>query len=302
MDFESRDTIWSTLQAEPSLSEDSTNKLCKICMALEIFKLAVCAGDCHQCENNLLSILTESIPENLIQSHLHSIKSNTNFSYKLEEIEKKLPMYVERQQSAMSSLSKKVEILNSAAEKLRAENLNLKDIVLKWQMCWIASQEKNEKLKQEIIEVKAFQGELMKTIQNYFSDSKVLWEVVAEYMKGNIMEKKVSALDDAVIEEIAKMDQLWEEVKILKETQEKLEKDSKDLANIGKHCHSLDQAADKVHAYSFKACEQQKIIETRLQELTEYLGIKQIERANEEYRVKVQELRKKTSECLLKPN
>ena len=302
MDFESRNTIWSTLQANTSLSEDSTNKLCKVCMALEIFKLAVCAGDCNQCEDNLLSILTESIPEKFIQNHLLSIKSNTYLSFKLEEIEKKLPMYIERQQSVVSVLSKKVEMLASAAEKLRLENLNLKDIVLKWQTGWLASQEKTEKLKREIIEIKAFQGELMKTIQNYFNDSKVLWEVVGEYMKGSSMENKVSALDDAVIEEMAKIDQLWEEVRNLKESHEKLEKNVKDLTQVRKHCYNLDQTAEKIQSYSTKACENQKLIETRLQQLTEYLGIKQIEKANEEYRVKVQELRKKTSECLLKPN
>lgn len=302
MDFEARDSIWATLQVKSPITEDSSNTLCKVCIALEIFKLAVCAGDCNQCESNLLSTLTEIIPQNLIDPHLSAIKSSVGVRFKLEELEKKLPMYVERQQSSFNILNKKVEMLAAVAEKLRLENLSLKDKILMWQLTWMELQEKNEKVKNELGEIKAFQSQLMKTVQSYLSDSKVLWEVVNEYMRGKSMEIKVSELDDLVIEEITKMDYLWEDVKNLKEAQDSLKSELEDLKKIGKHCYNLDLAVEQVLECNFKAYDLQKIIETRLQELGEYLGIKQIEIANEEYRNKVLELRKKTSECFLKPN
>ena len=302
MDFEARDSIWATLQAKSPTTEDSSDKLCKVCIALEIFKLAVCAGDCKQCECNLLSTLTETIPENLIEPHLAAIKSTVGLGFKLEEMEKKLPMYVERQQAAFNVLIKKVEMLTAVAEKLRLENLSLKDKIQMWQVALMESQAKSEKFKNEVSEIKAFQGQLLETVQNYLSDSKILWEAVNEYLSMKNMEKKVSELDDLVIEEISKMDHLWDDVKKMKEAQENLKSELEVLKKIGKNCCNLDLAVEKVLECNFQAYDLQKIIETRLQQLGDYLGIKQIEIANEEYRNKVLELRKKTNECFLKPN
>ena len=302
MDFESRDFIWANFQNSVNSSINESN-LCSTCVAFEILKIAVCPGDCNKCEGNLITLLQETIPENIIKSHLDHIKVVLAQNSLLEELEKKLPLYSEKFRVENSRIERRVDDLMSVCEKLQQENDRLRDRVRILQISYLKSEDMREKVENEMRKVKTIQSKIEKSVQEYFEESRVVWETVAEFFCFEKIGKRVDRLDDRVIEEYAAIDKVAEGLNDVVLRFEKVKDEQESVKVDMKHCKNLDCAVEQVMEFHHKIYDLNKKIDKGIKDLeTNLANSNDIEKANEEYKMKVLELRRKTSECLLKPN
>lgn len=302
MDFESRDFIWANFQNSVNSSTNEAN-LCNTCIAFEILKIAVCPGDCNKCEGNLITLLQETIPENTIKSHLDNVKVVLAQNSLLEELEKKLPLYSEKFRADNDKIERRVDELMNVCEKLQLENSKLRDRIRILQISYLKSEDMREKVEIEMRKVKKIQSGIVKSVQEYFEESRIVWETVAEFFTFEKIRERIDGLDDRVIEEFAAIDKVAEGLNDVVLGFEKV-KDEQDSVRIDmKHCKNLDGAVEQVMEFHHKIYDLNKKIDKGIKDLEINLAnSNDIEKANEEYKMKVLELRRKTSECLLKPN
>jgi DNA repair exonuclease SbcCD ATPase subunit len=300
MDFESRDFLWTTFQNEVNKSVSQSTGLCKTCIALEILKLSVCAGDCLSCEENLFSLFEDLVTPTHLNSHLKSLKQAILQSSQIEELEKKLPLYQESQNSVVSLIEQKVQTLEGLSEKLAIENKELKKKISLLQGNWMESLEVLQKFDLEIQTVKKIQKEIERKVQRYFEESRIIWEAVVESFKFQDFQNKVEKIDDKLLEEFQVIDQLAEDVKIITDRVEDVKSDQKELKDFNKHCANLDYAVEQVLEFHHKIYDLNKSAEEKLKGLNEnFEDYVKIEKVNAEYKSSLLHMRKQTSETFL---
>ena len=206
MDFDSREVLWTHFITKLDESITPSLQTCKICIALEILKLASCAENCSNCETNLFSIIFKEIPAETLAPHLNTIKLNVTTHQKLEELEQKIPCVDFIQ--IIEKLDSKANFLTSELEKLNKENRKMKEKLLFAQACAFEYKEKYENFLEEAENIlknqQKIQGFVQEIGENIFFNRELLFEI----QNSIDLNKKVEKLDNLIIEEYSTIDEL----------------------------------------------------------------------------------------------
>lgn len=302
MDFDSRETLWASfIKPETNQSVDCES-ICKTCAALEMLKLSLCAGNCNDCEKNLLTQIFPDVAEKTIRPHLENLKANFLIFSKLEELEKKVPIYNENYLEKIENLELKVCDLVQRLEKLLFENKNLKTKLLWAQACNSEYKEKYEDCLKEVEKVRESQKEVEKFMESIGKDVDENGEVLRELKKAADLEEKIEKLDDKVIDEYGKIDEIWGEIQEISAAQKKIENSHEEVKKYIVHCKNLDCATETILEYHHSAISFLKVIDSKMQEMLKTIRIdKFLEVTSEEFKNNVMQLRKQT-ESLLGPS
>ena len=303
MDFDSREALWTSFirkSIDQSIQETS---FCKTCAALEILKLSVCAGDCSECEINLLDHILPEVPKDALQTHLDTLHSNTHIFEKLMELEKKIPLYNENYTAQIDQLESKVNDLMEKLDQLLSENKNLKSKLLLAQAYSLEYKDTYTKCLNELEGLRKAQEGIEICMEKINQDITGNKELMVQVRSSLELEKKIDKLDDSVMDEYGKIDELWGEVQEMSTNQKKIENNHLEVKKYIIHCQNLDKATETVLEYHYDIMSFMKNIDSKVQEMLKVIKSENsIEVTSDEYRNKVMELRKKTNECLLNSN
>ena len=301
MDFDSREALWASFINKEEQSVDQETSYCKICTGLEILKLSVCRGNCGDCEKNLIELIFPDTPTEILEYHLNSLRSNMCIYPKLLELEKKIPFYNESYTRIIEELDNKISNLSENLEDLFAENKSLKIKLILAQEYSLEYKEKYEKYLNEIQNVKKNQEIILWNIEEISKGILSNKDIILEIKKMISLDEKIERLDNFVIEEYNKVDELWENVQKIKNAQKKVESNHNEIKAHMQHCKNLDNATENILNYHHEIILSQKKIDYALQELLK--GEKESKaETSDEFRNKIIELRKKTNEYMLKVN
>lgn len=303
MDFESRDTLWASIVKSHDETADSSEPQCKLCLALEILKIAACPASCTDSKENLLHKLLPEVPPDCLDPHLAQIGSAPLVQKKISELETIILMQHQSYLSAIQALEIKVNTLLVKLDKLESQNKALKESLYISQAYTVDYTDRYVKYIDQIEFLKEKQREIMRFIDEINIKMDYNKELVLEMVSYGKLNDRVERIDNCVIEEYSKIDEMWSTLQGVRDSQIVLQSNQGLVKKYIQHCENIDKATETILSYHHQLLSLQTTIDSKLREMVKETKSEQIiGNTSEEYKNNVMELRKKTSECLLYSN